>query len=447
MADSQDSADRELTGSVDPAPKTERPGLTGAASDSSEAPKPRKVYESTLLPDRRRRISPWLFVPVVLAVAGLGAYLMVNSKKVRVVNTVGSIAVAMKSSNGTSRVWIGKTDQTPFTAITPETVDADSPAFSADGNQIAFVENRDGVRQIFLMDADGKEPIQVTTGGSSKISPSFVPSDRLHVAYLSGGILFTSRTDSGETDRILPPADLKHKADTNSDQTTSSPTSGLPTVVSYAFSPATDPADQHLSAVEDVNGTQILAFIPSLSADAITTRTQNGVDVPILAGTPVTFNWAPDGKSLWATGPTQSAQKVTASPLVPFSPGGEISGKAIPLVAQTPIKFEDPVTSPNGNLIVVTAWLEPNIADRRPVGLGIVPSNGSSPVHPIFNGPAENVQFTQDGQWILCLVKRKDGGHDLMKVDINGAAPPVRLSDGTQDVTGFAVSQQTVAEK
>ena len=449
MADSQDPSDREPTGSADPAPQTEPESSSDPAGEGLEPPKPRKVYESSLLPDRRRRISPWVFVPVVVAIVGLGAYLMLTGKKVRAVNTVGSIAVAMKSPDGNSRIWIGKADGTAFQPVSPENADADSPAYSPDGNQITFIENRDGVRQIYLMDADGKAPIQVTSGGSSKSLPSFVPSDRIHIGYLSGGVLYTSRTDTGETDRILPPAtDLKHKTDTDSDQQGSSATTGSPVVVGYAFSPATDPSQQRLSAVEDLNGTEVLAFLPSLSGDAITTHPDNGVDKPIFPAPLVTFSWMPDGGHLWATGLTESNGKgATVSPLFPFSFTGDASGRPIPLVAQTPIKFENPIPSPNGNLIAITAWYEPNLADRRSVGIGIVPADGSAPVHPIFNGPAEDVEFTQDGQWLLCILKRKDGGHDLYKVDINGTSTPVRLTDGKMDVTGFAVSRQEAGEK
>ena len=49
------------------------------------------------------------------------------------------------------------------------------PAWSPDGQQIAFVTNRDGIEQIFVMDADGTnlQPATDTVGNST--SPSWAP--------------------------------------------------------------------------------------------------------------------------------------------------------------------------------------------------------------------------------------------------------------------------------
>jgi Tol biopolymer transport system component len=67
-------------------------------------------------------------------------------------------------------IWVMNTDGTGATALThdnPETeAFADfSPRWSPDGTKIAFVSNRDGRQQIYLMNADGTNQTKVTNTG------------------------------------------------------------------------------------------------------------------------------------------------------------------------------------------------------------------------------------------------------------------------------------------
>ncbi|RKU05921.1 hypothetical protein C6502_20755 [Candidatus Poribacteria bacterium] len=59
-----------------------------------------------------------------------------------------------------------------------------SPSWSPDGKQIAFMSERDGNREIYVMDAAGKNQRRLTNNRHSDISPSWSP-DGKRIAFSS----------------------------------------------------------------------------------------------------------------------------------------------------------------------------------------------------------------------------------------------------------------------
>ncbi len=49
------------------------------------------------------------------------------------------------------------------------------PSWSPDGSRIAFVSNEGGTDQIFVIDSQGGEPIQLTNGVGTNIGPDWSP--------------------------------------------------------------------------------------------------------------------------------------------------------------------------------------------------------------------------------------------------------------------------------
>ncbi len=459
MAESEDRAshneaerveDTSVTAAGDGASLSDAGNAAPASSGvSDDAPRPRKVYESSLLPDRRRRrFSPWVVVPTLLIVLGAALYIVFAGKRHRAVATAGEIAYAAAAPGKNSQIWLLPASGTPR-AVSPADADADSPAFSDDGNQIAYIETRSGVRQVFVMDGDGTEPVQITSAGSSKSAPQFMPSDVNIVGYLSGGVLYTTRTDTSETDRIFPPPpkDIHGQGKDNANEQEQLTTTTGPTVMHYAFAFSADRNRQPVAAVEEDNGVQLMAFLPTLGSQAIVTENNDPKGHPIFSAPVVTFGWAPDGTHLIAAAlGLKSQANMGLSVLVPFDITGSTAGHPVAQNFNGPVGFEQPVYSPDGNLIAVTVWYEPDPANRKCLGLAIVPADASSAPRPLFKGDAEDVQFSADGQSLYFLSLRQDGGHDLYKAALDGS-PPTRISDGTVDVTSFTVSRQTASAK
>src|SRR5216117_2055800 len=94
------------------------------------------------------------------------------------VYVVGEILIASSRGNPAGKFQlyaVERSNLAQLTKVTPDTTSASDPAFSPDGARLAFVSQRDGNPEIYVMNADGTGATRLTNDPQADGRPSFTP--------------------------------------------------------------------------------------------------------------------------------------------------------------------------------------------------------------------------------------------------------------------------------
>ena len=95
----------------------------------------------------------------------------------------GKIAFA-SDRDGNREIYVMEPDGSGQTRLTTNAADDLSPAWSPDGTRIAFASSRDGNYEIYVMDADGSNPTRLTSDPANDFHPTWSP-DGSKIAFTS----------------------------------------------------------------------------------------------------------------------------------------------------------------------------------------------------------------------------------------------------------------------
>ena len=95
------------------------------------------------------------------------------------------------------------------TNLTNDVAEDTDPVWSPDGTRIAFVKAAEGHRNIFVMDADGTDQVNLTPGADTTgqanagVAPTWSP-DGTRIAYTYQGDIWVMNADGSEQDKPHP---------------------------------------------------------------------------------------------------------------------------------------------------------------------------------------------------------------------------------------------------
>jgi Tol biopolymer transport system component len=119
----------------------------------------------------------------------------------------------MSQRDGNWEIYVMDADGSNQTNLTNNSANDIAPAFSPDGRQIAFTSERVGDREIYVMDADGSNQIRITNNPARESAPGFSP-DGMQIIFASdrdgNDEIYVMDADGGNQTRITnnPARDL-----------------------------------------------------------------------------------------------------------------------------------------------------------------------------------------------------------------------------------------------
>jgi len=117
----------------------------------------------------------------------------------------GELIAFTSRRDGNSEIYVMNADGKQQTRLTNEPADDFHPEWSNDGTRIAFASLRDGNREIYVMNADGTVPARLTNHESNDFQPAWSP-DGTRIAFTSerdgNDEIYTISTDGSSLNRL-----------------------------------------------------------------------------------------------------------------------------------------------------------------------------------------------------------------------------------------------------
>lgn len=414
-------------------------GISHSSDDVNIRPAQRKLYQRNVsYSSRAKPRTKLIAVIVTVIIAASLCYVFIISPKLRKhVNTENSILYSGSSISGQpSHLWLIQSDGTNNRQLTFGGGNDTSPTFSSDGNQVAFLSDRDGgINQVYLVDADGKGVFELTHTKVPKSKPRFNPVDPNQVFYIASGAIEETSVRTGATDRLLPRVEV-HTAlpDDQNDSMTAQPATLIRDYEVGSVGTVDSPVAA-LIAVESTGSRESLAVMPDVNGAVIEGRDIGAgakkVVAPLLSADTITVQVSPTTKDFLvaALGIPIGPHGPFISAIINSSLEGQLSAEPLFVARTHDSGLINPVISPDGTMILVEGVHNYNTANASIEGLMALNMTGKNLTR-LVPGYVRDAFFSRDGKSIYFFQKSKNGTDTLLHLAPSvGLTPVVQLSN------------------
>jgi Tol biopolymer transport system component len=307
--------------------------------------------------------------------------------------------------NGAPDIWVMDADGSNQRPLTNDEAVDSQPTWAPNGKRILFVSDRSADNaQIFVVGPEGRGLRQVTSSTGAKSTPSFSP-DGFSIAYLTGGRVFAVDLTGGHEQAILPTAE----------QSQAMEMLGVKQPYRY-ITWASDSTT--MAAIQEAEGLQVAQIVPEPGAGpAIVTSLDNRP----LAAEKVSVAWSKQGHKLAVALATMENLHLLA--IRDFD--NDLLQNVLRMNGE--IGPDSPDWSPDERFLAVGLVKMSEQARSKPAGIVIVDVRGDEVVQ-VAEGEAYEPRCSPDGSSILYTMK-KDGKTDIWKYDL-AAKQSINLTKG-----------------
>lgn len=307
----------------------------------------------------------------------------------RAPNVAGRIAF-VSDRNGHSDIWVMNSDGSGQTALTNDDFDDISPVWSPDGTEIVFVSNRDDGRyQLYAVPYKGGRIRKLSQSSGTKSCPVFSP-DSKEIAFVNAGKISVREVDGRHEHQVLP-SEEQTKIAAFQEQN-----------ISYG---QVDWASSRtwLAAVRRLDPGEVIDLLNMQTGES---GTANDDQNRPLAGKKAEIAWSTSGQRLatvvvgGAEGNSVAVVDIDRETFIPLLKAADPKYAAI-----------QPAWSPDDSQLVMVSALVDKDNDITPVGL-IVTDTSSGQTEEVEKGQCENPKWSKDGKQIA-YTKSANGKRDI----------------------------------
>lgn len=344
----------------------------------------------------------------------------------RIASTEGKIAFVSDRS-GHEDIYLMDRDGSNPVAITNDEAEDSQPAWSPHGNRIAFISNRarGGSPQLFLMyAAPGQQARQVTITSGAKSDPRFTKDGTLF--FLDSGKVATVNPQTSESDAVLPSSDTRlllanlfstggiGPAEPSPDGSLVAGALGLEQGKALLLLDRKDTGDHHddeLNLLGMASGGVLFSFMPDNTFMAL-----------FIGGGPLPQKVTLLSEEILEQNPGHTPPPLPSAPETDVSTLVHVGPDGLPTFEmQMPIVPNALVAAPDGSGAAIT------VDEGNDVGVFLLMPGGDqgNQGRKLFDQPARQPAFSPDGKYIAFV-----GGKDIYVVPTDGSAEATNLTQG-----------------